>query len=196
MIARADVTGVILCGGEGRRMGGVQKALLPLHGQPLVAHVAARLAPQVARIVVSANEEADAYAAYGEVVPDRIPGRGPLGGLQSALRVVDTPWVLCTPGDAPRLAPTLVARLAAVANGHDAVSAHDGERRQPLFLLVRTTVRDHLDAWLEHGGRAVRDFLDAIDVVEATLPDLAPSFANVNTPSDLDHLTHEADASS
>ena len=89
MIGRADITGVILCGGEARRMPGVDKPLALLDGTPLVAHVHARLAPQVARVLISANRSLEAYATYGDrVVPDIRPGVGPLGGLSAALDAV------------------------------------------------------------------------------------------------------------
>lgn len=184
-IARVDITGIVLCGGEGRRMGGVKKPLLQLHGRPFIAHVVERLAPQVGRIIVSANHSRAAFAPYGDVVADTTAGIGPLGGLQAAIAAVDTPWFFCCPGDAPRLDTTLVARLAASVRGHEAAVAHDGERRQHLFLLCRTSALTQLHTYLESGKRAVHGFLDLLDQVDVRMPEIAASFANVNTPEDL-----------
>ncbi|MBP8140226.1 MAG: NTP transferase domain-containing protein, partial [Burkholderiales bacterium] len=84
---RDDVTGVVLAGGQGRRMGGVDKGLVPFRGSPMAAHAIARLAPQVGAVVVNANQNADAYAALGHrVVPDAVGGfAGPLAGLHAGL---------------------------------------------------------------------------------------------------------------
>lgn len=190
-IDRTDITGIVLCGGEGRRMGGVKKPLLQLHGRPFIAHVVERLAPQVARIIVSANHSRAAFAPYGDVIADRTPGLGPLGGLQAAIAAVETPWFFCCPGDAPCLDTTLVARLAAAVREHGAAVAHDGERRQHLFLLCRTSALTQLNAYLESGKRAVHGFLDTLDQVDVRMPEIAASFVNVNTPDDLLRLERE-----
>lgn len=188
MIAPADITGIVLCGGEGRRMGGVKKPLLLLLGRPFIAHVVERLAPQVGRVIVSANHARDAFAPYGDIIADHTPGLGPLGGLQAALAAVETSWFFCCPGDAPLLDASLVARLAAGVGVHEAAVAHDGERRQHLFLLCRSSALAQLNAYLETGQRAVHGFLDLLDQVEVRMPAIAASFANVNTPEDLEAL--------
>lgn len=180
------VTGIILCGGEGRRMGGVDKPLLEREGRPLVAQVHAALAPQVTQMLVSANRHAERYAAYGEVIADAHPGRGPLEGLASALARVDTPLAFVCPGDAPHLDTTLVARLAAALGNADAAYPHDGVQPQHLFLLLRTALLHDLQAWLDAGGRSVRRFLATRVVVEVNAHDIASSFLNVNEPRDLE----------
>ena len=117
---RGQLTGLILAGGQARRMGGQDKGLIPLAGRPLIAWVIAALAPQVGRILISANRNQAAYAAFGHpVIGDEAGGteltgfQGPLAGIAAAMTRMETPWLLTLPCDAP-LAPTdLASRLAA-----------------------------------------------------------------------------------
>src|SRR5689334_20428419 len=108
------VTGIILAGGLGRRMGGVDKGLQPLHGQPMVAHVLQRLAPQVAALIINANQNPEQYTTLGapfaaHIVPDSIAGyAGPLAGLQAGLAAARTPLVVTVPCDSPFLPLDLV----------------------------------------------------------------------------------------
>jgi molybdopterin-guanine dinucleotide biosynthesis protein A len=198
MIDRGAITGVILCGGDARRMSGVDKPLQLLDDRPLVAHVQARLTPQVARVLISANRMRDSYAAYGdEVVRDSAPGAGPLGGLSStldALQSRQTPYLFACPGDAPFLDPLLVVRLAAALADTDADVAvpHDGTRAQHLFLLMRTTLQPDLALYLDTGARSVHGWLDTQRVCAVDAADIAASFANINTMQELqdarDHI--------
>lgn len=190
MITRGEITGVILCGGDARRMFGVEKPLQLMDGEPLVAHVRARVSPQVAHVVISANREHDAYAVWGDpVVSDDITGAGPLAGLVRALRAVDTPYAFCCPGDAPRIDPALVARLAhcldETSGGADICVPHDGDRAQHLFLLLRTAEQDALEQYLVAGGRAVHAWLATRRVAVCDASDIAGSFLNINTEQDL-----------
>lgn len=188
-----DITGVVLCGGEGRRMGGVEKPLLPLHGRPLVAHVLERLRPQVGSVIVSANRELETYRAFGHpVVVDDIPGLGPLGGLASIAPHVTTPWLFCCPGDAPRLDGDLVARLSSECDDAcTAVYPHDGERPQYLCALIRTEACSSLVPYLDGGSRSVHGWLEVIGARAVTMPELAKSFVNVNTADALAKLKAE-----
>jgi molybdopterin-guanine dinucleotide biosynthesis protein A len=183
-----DITGVILCGGEAQRMGGVIKSLALAKGIPLVGHVRARLAPQVSRIVISANAEPMAHAAWGdEVVPDGLRGMGPLGGLLTAMNQVSTPYTFCCPGDAPLLSRTLVERLGEpmLLASADVAMPHDGEQQQQLFLLLRTSVRDSLRNYLSDGRRSVLGWTDTLPGVVVDMPDERAAFLNVNTAADL-----------
>ena len=118
------VTGIVLAGGLGRRMGdtvdGVDKGLLSLSGKPLVAHVIERLVPQVDVLLVNANRNADSYAQFGcQVVPDVIGGfAGPLAGLHAGMLAAATEWVVTAPCDSPLLPPNLVERLHAAARAN------------------------------------------------------------------------------
>jgi len=191
LIPPRDVTGVVLCGGEGRRMGGVEKPLVPLHDRPLLAHVLDRLLPQVGHVIVSANRELDAYRALGHpVVSDDVPGLGPLGGLATVARHVTTPWLFCCPGDAPRLDAGLVSRLAAALRDEVvAVYPNDGERKQYLFLLVRTSACRSLTTYLDGSARSVHGWLARVGARAADMRDIANSFTNVNTTDALTRLS-------
>src|SRR5258706_1664052 len=111
--AGVKVSGVVLAGGQGRRMGGVDKGLQLLHGKPVVAHVLARFAPQVGEIVINANQNAAEYAKFGHrVVADEIGGfSGPLAGLHAGLLAASHPLVVTVPCDSPFLPDDLVSRL-------------------------------------------------------------------------------------
>ena len=117
------ITGVLLCGGEGRRFGGREKPLLELRGQPLAGHVLARLVPQVTEVVISANRRLADYSQLGyPVVSDRSSDQGPLAGILAAAEAVTTPLLFVCPGDSPFLPRDLVGRLSErLVPGVDAV---------------------------------------------------------------------------
>ena len=135
------VTGIVLAGGMGRRMGGVDKGLVPFQGKPLVAHVLERLRPQVDEILVNANRETDTYARFGyPVVSDAIGGfAGPLAGLHCGMTAAATELVATVPCDSPFLPADLIARLlkALQQNDADLAVAKTGDQPHPLFCLCR-----------------------------------------------------------
>ena len=182
------MTGVILAGGLGRRMGGVDKGLQLLAGQPLAAHVAARLGPQVDELLINANQNAAAYAALGHpVIADRISGfAGPLAGLHAALNAARHPLVLTAPCDSPFLPADLAARLAeALADGrHDIAIARTAMRAHPVFCLCRRSLEARLEAFLTAGHRRFGQWLEEERTVEVSFPDEA-AFANINTTDEL-----------
>ena len=181
-----DITGVVFCGGSGRRLGGVEKPLIEVAGRPLLGWVLERLDKQVATVVLSGATD-PAYAQFGcEMVPDRAPGEGPLSGLASAVQAATTDWLLTCPGDSPYLARNLVELLAADAERTGVAVPHDGNRRQNLFLLMRRDRADSLVRFFEQGGRAAHRWLDANGIVSTDLAAIAGSFFNVNTPDDLE----------
>lgn len=189
MIARADITGLILCGGAGARFDGRDKPLELLHGAPLFVHVHERLLPQVARIVISCNRNFDAYSRCDDTtaVADDPPGCGPLGGVLAGLAHADTEYVFVCPGDAPFLSRTLVARLAtALDDEHaDVALPHDGARRQHLFVLMRRALAAEVRRYLGTGARSVVGFVDRqrVAVIDAALE--RDAFINVNSAADL-----------
>ena len=183
------VTGVILAGGRARRMGGLDKGLLPLDARPLVAHVLERLTPQVQRVLVSANRNLDRYAELtgAEVLADDVPGfAGPLAGIASALRRTSTPYLLTVACDAPLLPTDLGRRLHAALKASPApmAVAHDGRRLQPLFALMDRAVLPGLLAYLAAGGRKVEDWVRQQGPRIVDFSDQAAAFVNLNTPSD------------
>lgn len=189
MLPRSDVTGIVLAGGQGRRMGGVDKGLVELDGKPLVAHVIARLAPQVATLVVNANRNATRYAAFGyPVVPDALGGfAGPLAGLQAGLSAAATPHVVTVPCDSPFLPTDLVSRLAEglAAGNADLAVAKTLDQPHPVFALAHRDVLVHLTAFLESGGRKIDAWYSTLAVVEVSFDDEVEAFRNFNTREEL-----------
>ena len=191
--SRAAITGLVLAGGRGQRLGGVDKGLQPWHGRALVDHAIERLAPQVADVMISANRNAADYASRGARVladaHDDFPG--PLAGMLAGLRAATTPWVAVVPCDAPRLPTDLVERLARGLAGRDgAVVQRDlgaaGVRLEPVCCLLSTSLADDLAHCLAGGGRKVEAWLGRHAApVRFDRPDDAGAFANINTPDDL-----------
>lgn len=185
----ASITAVILAGGRGTRMGSVEKGLQPFRGEPLVAHVARRLAPQVGRLTISANRHRDRYGAFAaRVIPDlSADDRGPLAGLEAALTDCRTAWLVSVPCDAPFLPSTLVAHLAAAMAGDDparAAFARTETGAHPVFCLMRRDVLDGLSAYLDGGGRAVGGWIATLDGRAVPFDDEA-AFRNLNTVDEL-----------
>jgi molybdenum cofactor guanylyltransferase len=188
MSSRADVTALILAGGQGRRMAGRDKGLLTLGGMPLVQHVIEAVATQVGGIILSANRNVERYHAFGyPVVGDPLEGyQGPLAGFLAGLRLAPTPLLATLPCDGPRVAPDLVPRLrdALENSGAQIAVAHDGDRLQPVHALMRTGVRESLEAYLAAGERKTCRWLEQQHWVAVDFADEADSFLNVNTPED------------
>jgi molybdopterin-guanine dinucleotide biosynthesis protein A len=188
-IAARDITGLVLAGGQGRRMGMLDKGLVELDGKPLVAHVLARLAPQVGALIVNANRNAERYAALGHpVVGDAIGGfAGPLAGLHAGVSAATTRFVATTPCDSPFLPPDLVARLARAfeADTLDIAVARTFDQPHPVFALVRRDVLPHLTRFLERGGRKIDAWYASLRLAEVAFDDEADAFRNINTPQEL-----------
>lgn len=186
----SGVTGIVLAGGMGRRMGGVDKGLVPLDGRPMVGHVLARLAPQVDDLLVNANQNLERYAALGvTVVPDAIGGfAGPLAGLHAGLVASIRPYVVTVPCDSPFLPADLVARLRAGLDARNAqlAVARTFDQPHPVFALVRHDVLPHLCAFLDGGGRKIDAWYATLDVIEVAFDDEADAFRNINTRDELD----------
>ncbi|WP_347554727.1 molybdenum cofactor guanylyltransferase MobA [Robbsia sp. KACC 23696] len=199
-IPREAITGVILCGGQGSRMGGIDKGWIDFDGQPLVQHALARFAPQVGTLLISANRNIDRYAALAPVVTDTEPDfPGPLAGIVAALHATTTPYLACIPCDVPRLPSDLVQGLAhgllyqagedgaatvAVAATHDTT----GRRVHPVIALIDRTILDSSEAGLRQGERRMMSWLRrhngrTVDFADST------AFYNINTPALLEHAS-------
>ena len=185
-----SVTGIVLAGGQGRRMGGVDKGLQPLRGKPMIEWVLARLAPQVAEVIVNANQNIQSYEKYGHrVVPDEIAGfAGPLAGLHAGLKAASSPLVVTVPCDSPFLPSDLVSRLQQFLGEKDLAVAKTGDQPHPVFALMKRQVRESLEAFLASGGRKIDAWYAALKVVEVSFDDEADAFRNINT---LDELGRE-----
>ena len=188
----SDVTGVVLAGGQGSRMGGVDKGLQPFRGRPMVAHVLERLAPQVGAILVNANRNVEAYAAFGHrVIADEIAGfAGPLAGFERGLAHATTPLVVTAPCDSPFLPTDLVARLRAAleADHADLAVAKTGDQAHPVFSLMRREVHASLRAFLSSGQRKIDKWYAGLRVIEVPFDDEADAFLNINTREELSRL--------
>ena len=183
------ITGLVLAGGLGRRMGGVDKGLSLLDGEPLVEHIIRRLAPQVGQLIINANQNHDIYAGFGyPVVGDRITGyAGPLAGLEAGLAACTTPYLLTVPCDSPLLPADLVSRLAACLTAHKAsiAVARTGEQLHPVFSLIRSDELPELQAFINAGGRRMEAGLRRLCWAPCPFDDCPEAFANINTPDEL-----------
>jgi molybdopterin-guanine dinucleotide biosynthesis protein A len=189
---RDEITGLVLAGGQARRMGGVDKGLIEVAGRPMIEHVLAVLAPQVGRVLINANRSLDRYADYGHrVVTDSLTGfQGPLAGVVSALEVTETDFLLTAPCDSPLLAPDLAQRLFEALSGAqaDLAVAHDGSRQQPVFLLLRRQLAADLGEFLAAGGRKIDQWFSRHRLAEADLSHRPESFINVNDPDERERV--------
>jgi molybdopterin-guanine dinucleotide biosynthesis protein A len=190
------VTGLILAGGRGSRMGGTDKGLQPLRGMPMAMHVLWRLAPQVTDVVINANRNLGAYEGFGRtVVPDASADfQGPLAGMLAGLPYCETEWMMVVPCDTPHLPADLVARLLEAAEHVDAPVAMpvtveaDGRRQtHPVFLLVRGDLYDSLSVFMQNGGRKIDAWTGSIGAIEVPFDDPA-AFFNANTLAELNQL--------
>lgn len=189
MSADDTLGAVVLAGGLARRMGGVDKGLVPLGGRPMIEHVLGAVRPAVDALVVNANRSTDAYAAIARdhdatLVADRHAGHlGPLAGLAAGLHALDTTRAFLCPCDSPFVDAALVARLAEACTAPDVdiAVAHDGERLQPVFCVVERRLLDSLEAFLEAGERKIDRWYAGEAMRAVDCADLAVSFRNVNT---------------
>jgi molybdenum cofactor guanylyltransferase len=200
---REHITGLLLAGGRGTRMGGADKGLQLLHGEPLAAHVLKRLAPQTGALLISANRHPETYAALGApfsatVVADTLDGfPGPLAGLLAGLRAAGTAYVLSAPCDSPWLPAELALRLAHAldSSGADIATAATSDSKgqlsqHPVFALLRTGLADDLSAFLEAGERKVRAWYARHKTVEVVFTD-ERAFYNINSLQELADLERD-----
>jgi molybdenum cofactor guanylyltransferase len=199
-IETADITGVILAGGRGSRMGGADKGLQNFNGMPLALHTLMRLQPQVGEIMVNANRNLGAYEAFGVPVWPDVLGDypGPLAGFLTALERCETGWLVTVPCDTPLFPPDLVARLARAAQEQDAEIAmaaareEDGQiRPQPVFCLMRVELMESLVQFTHSGGRKIDAWTVQHKTVVVTFDqpeDHARAFFNANTLAELHQL--------
>lgn len=187
--SRSQITGLVLAGGRGARMGGADKGWVLHDGEPLVTKVLSRLAPQVGAVLVSANRNVDAYRALAEVVTDADAGLalepfpGPLAGVLAGLHRAANDWIALAPCDAPALPTDLVERLAGAIGDAGAAYPVAASRMQPAFALVRRSSEPSLRDFLRDGGRAMHRWFETLGAVEVPFDD-ASAFRNINEPDD------------
>jgi len=181
---RADITGLILAGGQGSRMGGEDKGLVALAGRPMIEHVIARLRPQVGDLIVSANRNRERYAVPGYRAVADMPAvyQGPLAAMPSGVQMALAPYTATVPCDSPLIGDDLVARLAhaLAADDADVAVAHDGERTHPVFLFLKRSLLPSLLAFLDAGERKIDLWFARHRVALANFGDCPEAFINVN----------------
>lgn len=196
MINRSnDISGLILAGGRATRMGGVDKGLQLHLGIPLAQHALERLRPQVAELMLNANRNLPTYQAMGVPVwPDEMADfPGPLAGMLAGLMHSRTPYLVTVPCDSPNFPADLVVRLAQglMNAGADLATAYTREedelRAQPVFCLMKISLRDSLRAFIESGERKTGLFAARHHGAKVMFDDAA-AFANANTLSELAQL--------
>jgi len=187
------ITGVILAGGKGRRMGGEDKGLLRINGRPLIQHIIDAVLPQVGSLLINANRNLESYRALGHPVIRDILGDylGPLAGVVSAMQASDTPYLLTVPCDSPLVPVDLCARLyrELKATGADISIAHDGNRMQQVFALLRCELLSDLLSYLKSGGRKIDTWYGEHRLVLSDFSDRPDAFLNINKPEDFGALT-------
>jgi len=198
-----DITGLVLAGGRGSRMGGVDKGLQNLNGRPLVAHVIARLQPQVSQLLINANRSLERYRDFGlplvsDLATEGVEAyAGPLAGMAAGLAHSSAPWLMAVPCDCPRLPLDLVARLLKAALDQDAevavplsLDADGAQRVEPAFCLMRREVEPALRQFLAAGDRKIQGWLATLKLTQVpfTRSEDALAFKNANTPAELQAL--------
>lgn len=180
-----DITAVILAGGRGTRLGGIDKGWFQIGGRSLIEITLERVASQVGPIVVSANRTLDRYRALGvAVVQDRGASQGPLSGMLAGLRAATTPYVLCVPCDTPDIPPDLGPRLFSALGDFEAAVVQTSAGVEPLHALMRRGIADDLGVWLDEGGRAAHAWWRGRRVSYVTWPAVEMLRRNINTWKD------------
>ncbi len=204
MISSQEITGLILAGGRGSRMGGVDKGLQNFNGLPLALHTLMRLQIQVGRVMINANRNLSAYESFGaEVWPDVLADYpGPLAGFLTGLERCETPYLVSVPCDTPRFPLDLVERLAAALEREDAEIAmaagpetdEQGQvrvRTQPVFCLLKVDLLESLVRFTQGGGRKIDAWTAQHKTVVVPFDQAGDdplAYANANTLAELKQL--------
>ena len=188
------ITGLILAGGRGSRMGSVDKGLQRFMGKPMIAHVLERLAPQVDEVLINANRNLDDYAAFGHrVIADTIDGfAGPLAGLHTGMSHASHSLIATVPCDSPFLPNDLIKRLTNAMTGDNAdlAVAKTFDQPHPVFCLTKSSLAPHLQAFLDSGQRKIDKWYATLHVVEVQFDDEEAAFSNINTVDELKSFEH------
>ena len=199
MIDKKDITGLILAGGRGSRMGGVDKGLQMHRGAPMAMHALLRLGPQVGDMMINANRNLSAYESMGAPVwPDTLPDHaGPLAGFLTGLERCETPYLMTVPCDSPLFPDDLVRRLAdaleaagaeiAMAATREGVGAQERLQVQPVFCLMNVNLLESLMRFTQSGQRKIDKWTAQHRCVEVPFDDAA-AFRNANTREELHKL--------
>lgn len=188
-ILKHEISSVILAGGQGLRMNGVDKGLVEFRGLPLVAHVVNVIESRVDKIYISANRSFDAYATYGEVISDDLLDfQGPLAGISKALKVCLTQYLLVLPCDSPLIDSELIDDLINKMEQKDAdiCVAHDGSIMHATFALMRSSLSKSLDYFLDDGGRKMAHWYRQQNIERVDVSDRLEVLTNLNSLEDME----------
>ncbi|MEY2797678.1 MAG: hypothetical protein RLZZ119_1160 [Pseudomonadota bacterium] len=196
MIARSEITGLLLAGGRALRMGGIDKGLIPFQGKPLIEHAINRLGPQVANLVINANRNQTVYSQYGYpiVADENQDYAGPLAGYLAGLKGCNTPYLMTAPCDSPLFPTDLVEVLAHTLEKQGSHIAYASSQdpsgkiwAQPVFCLMKREVVDSLEQFLADGQRKIDRWFASQNAC-TTIFQNESAFANANTPDELAQL--------
>ncbi len=188
-ISKNEITGVILAGGQARRMEGKDKGLILLNEKPMIEYVINILKPQVGNLIINANRNHEKFSKYGfKIISDELSGFcGPLAGMASALNIIETRFLLTAPCDSPFISDNLAQRLITALETEDAdISVvHDGERLQPVFCLIKKELLSSMTDFLDEGERKIDKWFNQHHVAIADFSDIPHSLDNLNTYNDI-----------
>ena len=191
-VAKHIITGVILAGGKARRMHGQDKGLIELAGVPMVQYVLDAICPQVGQVIINANRNQDIYAHYGfPIIADESGDFcGPLSGMVSCLNAIETAFMVTVPCDSPFIPKDLVGRLhlQLLEDDADISVAHNGERLQPVFTLIKTSLLDSMQNYLNSGERKIDKWFEQHRLAITDFSDQPDTFININTQEDLSNI--------
>ncbi len=189
------ITGVILAGGRATRMGGHDKGLIDYNGKPLIETVISSLYSQVDQLVINANRNIEAYKKYNYLVINDILDDfcGPLSGMLSAMKAVDSDYILTVPCDAPSITPLLRQRMmeTLLFEQSDIAVAYDGERLQPVFCLIPIRLADSMAKFLDQGDRKIDLWLAQHKLSRVNFSDQPNTFVNFNRQRDIDDYSNK-----
>ena len=188
---KPSVTGVVLAGGQGRRMGSVDKGLQTLKNKPMIEWVLQRFSPQVNEVLINANRNIDQYARYGHrVITDEVKDfSGPLAGLHRGLVEAKYELVATVPCDSPFLPNDLISRLRVLLEQQhaDIAVAKTGAQVHPVFCLCKRSLESHLSKFLAGGGRKIDAWYSTLKLVEVDFDD-ETAFSNINSLQELSQV--------
>lgn len=190
-IQNTDLTAVILAGGMGRRMGGLDKGLIEFEGRLLIEVLIEKLQQQNISIIINANRNQSVYESYGfPVINDNLSDyQGPLAGFASAMAATSSQYILTLPCDSPLLSDQYVERFVDCHNSSEANNAqisvaHDGERLQPVHALINVGILASLNTFLDSGDRKIDRWYAQHKFNQVDFSDQSDMFKNINTPED------------